>query len=100
MEETLGARLRAARRAAGFKTQKALGDAVGRSGKMIQNYENGSDIPPDILIALRKVIGPFDSGQDAVEAAVRRSELSEWRQTAVISVYQRNLDEQRREAAG
>ena len=101
MTETFGQRLQAARKAAGYRTQEALGDAIGVSGKTIRNYE-GSRTRPDAgtLVNLRRLLGEFDVQGDPVEVAVRQSELIEWRQDAVLSTYKRNLHEQREERAG
>jgi transcriptional regulator with XRE-family HTH domain len=86
---------------AGYKTQKALGDVVGVSGKSIRNYErNVYPPPPDKREALRRVLGEFDTEGDPVEVALRQSQLQPWRQAALIAEYQRHLHEQQREATG
>lgn len=101
MRETFGQRLQAARKAAGYRTQDSLGDAIGTSGKTIRNYEGDKYRPPaDALAKLRRLLGEFDVEGDPVEVAVRQSELIEWRQDAVLSTYKRNLHEQREERAG
>lgn len=101
MNDTFGARLQAARKRAGFKTQAQLGDLVGRDAKSIRNYEtNKHRPPPDVLDALRNALGAFDAEGDPVEVALRQSELIKWRQDEVLSVYERNLHEQRKEATG
>lgn len=101
MQETFGQRLQAARKAAGFRTQESLGDAIGVSGKTIRNYEGGKTHPDaGTLARLRRLLGEFDVQGDPVEVAVRQSELIEWRQDAVLSTYKRNLHEQREGATG
>lgn len=84
---------------AGYRTQQALGDALGLSSKTIRNYETGATTPDASTKAnLRRLLGDFDEPGDAVESAIRRSELTEWRKAAVISEYQRHLYEQRAQA--
>lgn len=96
MEETYGSRLQAARKRAGYRSQEALGDVVGKSGKMIRNYETGKAMPPaDVRALLREKLGNFDAAGDDVEYAIANSELVDWRQDAVRSVYRKNLAEQR-----
>lgn len=96
MEETYGSRLQAARKRAGIRSQEALGDLVGVSGKTIRNYETGRTNPDaDMRDKLREVLGHFDAAGDAVEVAIAQSELVDWRQDAVRSVYRKNLSEQR-----
>lgn len=48
---------------------------------------------------LRKILGDYDTPGDAVERAIKRSALVEWRQDAVLSFYKRNLTEQREHAS-
>lgn len=96
MDETFGARLQAARKRAGIKSQEALGDLVGVSGKTIRNYETNKTRPDTpILDALRRRLGNFDAEGDAVEVAIANSELIDWRKDAVRSAYRKNLAEQR-----
>lgn len=96
MADTFGARLQAARKRAGIKSQEALGDLVGVSGKTIRNYETNKTRPDAATIdALRRHLGHFDAEGDAVEVAIANSELTDWRQDAVRSVYRKNLAEQR-----
>lgn len=96
MEETYGSRLQAARKRAGIRSQEALGDAVGVSGKTIRNYETGRTKPDaEMRGRLREILGQFDAEGDAVEVALANSELVDWRQDAVRSVYRKNLSEQR-----
>lgn len=99
MEETFGARLQAARKRAGIKTQEALGDLVGVSGKTIRNYETGKTRPDaGTLEVLRSHLGHFDAEGDAVEVALANSELIDWRQDSVRAEYRRHLAEQRDQA--
>lgn len=94
-----GKRLRAAMAAVPVTTG-ALADAVGVNVKTVGNWRNGRTLPDDTdRLTLRKILGPYDAAGDQVEVAVRSSELVEWRQDAVLSVYKRNLHEQRTEAA-
>jgi len=94
-----GQRLALARRRAGYRSQAALGDAVGVSGRTIRSWEAGKIPGPAELEALRTVLGQFDATGDAVEVAVRQSELHKWRQDEVIATYERHRHEQRREEA-
>ena len=96
MNETYGSRLQAARKSAGYRSQQALGDLVGVSGKTIRNYETDAHLPPaDMRQRLREVLGRFDADGDAVEVALANSELIDWRQDAVRAEYRRHLAEQR-----
>lgn len=104
MEKEEHARLlRAAINARGLHAQE-VGDAVGTSKRTVGNWiSRTSPTMPSARdrAALRKVLGDYEADAgDPVEAAVRRSELTEWRQDAVLSFYKRNLHEQRAEAAG
>ena len=95
MEPTFGERLQAARKRAGYRTQQALGDVMGRSPRTIRNWETDKTLP-DVadLAELREVLGNFDSGVDPVEVAVRASRLTEDRQYVVIATYKRELRQQ------
>ena len=100
MDATFGQRLQAARKRAGYRTQQDLGDVVGRSGKTVRNWETGRAVPDHAMReTLHRLLGEFDQDGDPVESAIRRSELSAHRQYEVLSVYTRNLHEQRAEAA-
>lgn len=98
MDDTFGTRLQIARKRAGFKTQQQLADALGVSSRTVRNYET-NETRPDVTVldTLRKLLGNFDAGGDPVEAAIRNSELVEWRQDTVVGFYKRNLAEQREE---
>lgn len=95
MEQTFGARLMAARKRAGFRTQQALGDAVGVSGKTIRNYEGNRTAPeridPETLAKIRRLVGEFDLEGDPVEVALKQSRLVEDRQLEVLKTYKREL---------
>lgn len=98
MEPTFGERLQAARKRAGFRTQQALGDVLGRSARTIRNWETDKTLP-DVadLAELRQVLGNFDTDTDPVESAVRASRLTEDRQYVVIATYKRELRQQSEE---
>lgn len=96
---TFGQRLQAARKRAGYRSQQALGDAIGRSSRTVRNWETDTTSPDRLDIeALREVLGEFDSTGDPVETAVRGSRLTEDRQYVVIATYKRELREQDEEA--
>lgn len=100
LDTEYGKQLRAARRAAGYRTQEELADAIGRSQKMVQHYEAGRYLTPDVRALLERVLGPFATAGDPVEVALDRSELDDWRASDVKTLYKRHLQEQRREEAG
>lgn len=100
MEPTFGERLQAARRRAGYRTQQALADLIGRSPRTIRNWETDKTLPDvEDLAELRAVLGPFDIDRDPVEVAVRASRLTEDRQYVVIATYKRELRQQDEEEA-
>lgn len=96
MEPTYGQRLQAARKRAKIRSQKALGDIVGVSGRTIRDYEiDKRPPPPEMREKLRAAVGSaFDDAGDEVEMAIKASRLTEDRQYAVLSVYKRELREQ------
>lgn len=95
-ETTIGKRLQAARKSAGFRSQEALGDALGVSGRTIRNWEGDAyPVPGEYREALTKLVGNVFAEGDPVEVAIAQSELVDWRQDAVRSVYRKNLAEQR-----
>lgn len=101
MDSTFGTRLQIARKRAGFRTQQALADLLGISGRTIRNYELGKTRPDAATLdALRKTLGEFDAEGDAVEVAVRNSRLTEDRQYVVLGTYKRQLREQDEAAEG
>lgn len=98
-QQTFAMWLKAQRRLQGYKTQDDLARAVGVSERAIRYYESGKTPDPGVRAAIEQVLGEFAEG-DPVEAAVRGSELHDWRQDDVLSTYKRHLHEQRREEAG
>jgi ribosome-binding protein aMBF1 (putative translation factor) len=95
-----GRAVRAARKSKGMRTQAELGDVIGRSGKMVQHYEAGRYLTPEVRALLEKALGDaLGPTGDAVEAALDRSELNEWRASDVKTLYKRHLHDQRREEA-
>jgi transcriptional regulator with XRE-family HTH domain len=89
-----GSRLQVARRAKGW-TQQELADVIGRSSRMVRLYEKGEvSVDPALRRVLSDHLGDFDAEGDPVEVAVRRSRLVAWRQSDVVSTYQRHLFEQ------
>ncbi len=92
-----GKRLKAAMATAGIRNQ-ALADAIDVAVKTVGNWRSGTTMPDEAdRAALRRILGNYDDPGDRVETAIRSSELIEWRQDAVLSVYKRNLHEQREE---
>lgn len=80
---------------------QTVADATGSSVRTVTNWKTGRTMPSEReRDVLRRLLGPYDLPGDPVEIAVRGSELSEWRQDAVLSFYKRNLHEQRAEEAG
>ena len=89
-----GERLEVARKAKGWN-QTQLGMVIGRSARMVREYEKGRRrVEPALRELIRAELGDFDAEGDPVEIAVRRSRLIEWRQGDVITTYQRHLFEQ------
>lgn len=80
--------------------RQTVADAVGVSVRSITNWTTGANMPPErARAALVRLLGDYAAAGDPVEAAVRGSELVQWRQNAVITEYQRHVYEQQREAA-
>lgn len=99
---TTGKRLAAARKAAGFRSQESLGDQLGVSARTVRNWEiDAHSVPVEHRAKITELLGTnvFAQG-DAVEIALANSELVDWRQDAVRSVYRKNLAEQREGRAG
>lgn len=70
--------------------------------RTVTNWTTAKTMPSDReRVRLRELLGDYEAtaGGDAVEMAVRRSQLIEWRQDAVISTYKKHLYEQAREEA-
>lgn len=94
-EPTTGKRLQAARKAAGIRTQQALGDMLGVSDRTVRNWESDSHpVPREYHDRISKILGGFAFAGDQVEAAVRASRLTEDRQYDVLGTYKRLLREQ------
>jgi transcriptional regulator with XRE-family HTH domain len=93
-----GSALKAAMARRGYD-RSAIADATGVQVRTVTNWTSGTTMPDarerDVL---HRILGEYDHEGDPVEAAVRGSELTEWRQDAVLSFYKRNLHEQRAEA--
>lgn len=88
-------RLRAAMARKGLERQD-VADAVGVVTRTITNWTTGKTTPSEReRIALRALLGPYDTAGDPVELAVRASELTEDRQDTVVGFYKRNLREQK-----
>lgn len=80
---------------------QTLADLLEVNVKTVGNWRSGRTMPdPQDLVKLERALGPYNVEGDAVEIAVRQSELQDWRQNLVIGEYQRHLYEQRREVAG
>jgi acyl-CoA synthetase (NDP forming) len=78
--------------------RQTVATAVNRGVRTITGWTSGEHMPSETQrVILRRLLGAYDTPGDAVEAAIANSELADWRQDAVRSVYRRNLDEQRRD---
>lgn len=78
-----------------------VANELGVKVRTVTNWTSGATMPDaGDLERLRRMLGPYDAAGDPVEVAIANSELVDWRQDAVRSVYRRNLHEQRGEAAG
>lgn len=86
-----GRAIKAARKAAGFRTQTELGDAIGVSPKMVQHYEAGRYLTPETRAKLERVLKEHLSPGDPVEVAIEKSRLTPDRQSFVIGTYRREL---------
>ena len=95
-----GRAVKAARRAAGIRTQKELGDMLGVGPKMVQHYEAGRYLTPETRRALMDRLGDHLAPGDPVEVALDRSGLAKWRAGEVKVVYWKHQEEQAREEAG
>lgn len=79
--------------------RQAVADAAGVNARTVTNWTSGATMPSAReREVLHRILGEYDRGGDPVEAAIRNSELTEWRQAAVLSEYQRHLYEQRAQA--
>ena len=95
-----GDRLKAAIARARMSRER-VADAVGVKSRTVTNWTSGTTMPqPEEREQLRVLFPGYDEPGDEVESAIRRSELIKWRQDRVLSEYERNLHEQRREETG
>lgn len=95
-----GRRLKTAMASQGHN-REVVADWTNVKVRTVTNWTSGATMPSDTeKAALRRLLGEYDSEGDPVELALRRSELHEWRQDAVLSFYKRNLHEQREDRAG
>lgn len=95
-----GSALKAAMAGQGLN-RRTIADATSVEVRTVTNWTSGQTMPnAREREVLRRILGPYDQGGEPVEVAIRGSELSEWRQDAVLSFYKRNLHEQRAEQAG
>lgn len=94
-----GQAIRLARKAKGIRTQQELGDLIDRSGKMVQHYEHGRHLTPEVRALLESKLDIQAVAGDPVEVALDRSELADWRASDVKTLYKRHLHDQRREGA-
>jgi transcriptional regulator with XRE-family HTH domain len=93
-----GAALKTAMAVQGVDRQQ-IADATRVGVRTVTNWTTGTTMPSlREREVLHQVLGEYDRGGDPVEAAIRASELTEWRQDLVLSHYKRNLHEQRAEA--
>lgn len=91
--------LKAAMSLKGFD-RSAVALATKVNARTVTNWTSGATMPsPREREVLRQILGPYDDEGDAVERAIRSSELQPHRQSAVIYEYQRQLYEQRADRA-
>lgn len=104
MDNELGRRIKRLREQKRW-SQQHLADLLGVSTKSISNWERGKFPPRNSVGALEGLFGVDLSVEqpapaDSVEAAIRGSELDEYRQYEVIGFYKKHLQEQRAREAG
>jgi transcriptional regulator with XRE-family HTH domain len=81
-------------------SNEVLADLMGVGKKTIYNWRSGATMPSEADRAqLRRHLGHYDADGDAIEAAIRGSDLTPDRQHAVIGFYLKQLREQREERA-
>lgn len=83
-------------------SSKDVALALGVSERTIVNWisRTAPTMPSDTYQEkLRRLLPGYADGGDSVEAALARTELSQWRRAAVIAEYQRHLHEQTMEDA-
>lgn len=82
-------------------TREAIADMAGRTYRTV-GYWTARTKPTmpngEERALLRRLLGPYDEPGDVVERALRKSTLTDWRQSRVLAEYQRNLAEQRAES--
>lgn len=82
-------------------SRQAVADAADVDPRTVTNWTSGKTMPSERERAvLRRLLGDYERPGDAVERALRGSELTEWRKDAVVSFYKKNLYEQAAEQAG
>lgn len=92
-----GRRLKAAMAGKGSSRQD-VAMAVNVDPRTVTNWTSGATLPSDAQrAALRRLFGSYDAAGDPVLVALGQSELVEWRQDAVRSIYRRHLAEQQEE---
>lgn len=95
-----GQLLKAAMAARGLN-RTVVADSTGVRVRTVTNWTSGATMPSEAeRVTLRRLLGEYDDPGDAVEVALRRSDLEPWRASALIAEYQRHLHEQQREATG
>lgn len=61
----------------------------------VVNWRTGATLPSEAVRAqLARIFPGYDQGGDAVEVALARTGLVEWRRRAVMAEYERHLYEQ------
>lgn len=91
-------RLKAAMAEKGLRREQ-IADVAGVNVRTVTNWTTGKTSTPEHdRVKLRRLLGDYDTIGDPVEVALAKSELADWRQDAVRSVYRKHLHEQRSEA--
>ena len=92
-----GTRLGRAIRLRGL-SRTTVADAANVKPRTVTNWTSGETMPSEReRDALRSLLGPYDSEGDPVEVALAMSGLADFRRSRVLSVYQEQMHEQRRE---
>lgn len=77
--------------------REVVADSVGVNKRTVTNWTTGATMPSEKeLLALRRLLGPYDTAGDPVEVALAASGLADFRRSRVLSVYQEQMYEQRR----
>lgn len=93
-KEEHGQRLRAAMARRGLD-RNAVAAVTNRKPRTVTNWTSGETMPSDAeREALRRLLGPYDDPGDAVEVAIRSSDLTEDRRYQLLGVYKRLAREQ------